>query len=624
MSAVLGAPLFGCRHRRALALALGAAAVLACVWTPQAQRAHAAVPDYRVLPIPSPQPQASSNFGERLRALADVDGDGARDVLVSASNFDGDDASGGVLANSGRLYVFSGRSGALLRAFEPPFPQANARFGFWDASLGDVDGDGAGDFVTSAPGQVVGGATVGQVYVYNGRTGVRLRTINPPEPLLQSPTGRGADFGGNLIAPGDLDGDRIGDFVATSSGAFGGAGAAYAFSGATGAFLYRVANPDPVQLSSFGFGAAEVGDVNGDGAGDYQVGAPRFDEGALADVGRSYVISGRTGTVIYTLLNPEPEAEDRFGQADADGISVGDVTGDGTPDIFVNSFLADDRPAPTSPPLPNAGKAHLFDGSTGALVRTLRDPLPEGNGQFGASNASAGDIDGDGRPDVLASSRGGRNGRVTVLGGPGLATVLTTFQDPDQEQGGELFGTGLASVGDVNGDGRPDYFISARGADVGGVTDVGTAYAFISVPPAAAPGPAPGGAVPVAPLAPSQVPSTGPAARRAGRLSARVTPRADRRAPHRFRISGRLTLPRGVTAAAGCSGRVSVQIKRGGVTLSTRRVSLSRTCTYAVRVSFTAPRRFARAKRLKFTARFGGNALVLPATAPARFARVRR
>jgi hypothetical protein len=597
------------------------AVVVAAAWTAQA---HAALPEHRVVTIAPPLLQPNSNFGERLRALQDVDGDGARDVLISSSNFDGDDANGAVLANSGRVYVFSGRSGLLLRTIDPPFPQAGANFGFWDASLGDVDGDGAGDFVTSAPGQVLGGATVGQVYVYSGRSGARLRTISPPEPLAPAPTGFGGDFGGNLIGPGDLNGDGIGDFVATASGAFGGAGAAYAFDGGTGALLYRVPNPDPVQLSSFGFGAAEVGDVNGDGAGDFQIGAPRFDEGALADVGRSYIISGASGAVIHTLLNPEPAAGDRFGQADADNIAMGDITGDGRPDIYVDSFLADDPPSPASPPLPNAGKAHLFDGATGAYIRTLRDSAPEGNAQFGASNAAAGDLDGDGLGDLLVSSRGGNNGRVTVLGGPGLATVLKIFQDPDQQQAGELFGTGLASPGDVNGDRLPDYFISARAADVGGAVNTGLAYAFLSVAPAAVATPLP---VPAArPVAnPPVIPNPpAPTVRRAGRLSARVTPPADRRRPFRFRISGRLTLPSGIARSAGCKGRVSVQVKRGGTTISTRRVFVSRSCAYRLSISFASARRFARAARLRFTARFAGNALVLPATAPARFARVRR
>ncbi len=596
-------------------------------WIASAPATAAPVPEYTVRTVPSPTPQASSNFGERLRTLADVNGDGASDVLMTASNYDGDDTNGAVLANSGRVFIFDGRTSALLRTLDPPFPQAQAKFGFWDASLGDVDGDGAGDVAISAAGQVVGGLKTGQVYIYSGRTGARLRTINAPEAL--TPTGAfGGDFGGNIIAPGDMTGDGIGDLVATASGAFGGAGAAYAFNGKTGAFLYKVPNPDAVQASAFGFGSAEIGDINGDGAADFQIGAPRFDEGPLVDVGRAYVINGKTGAVIYTLMDPEPEANNRFGQADADGVSLGDVNADGKPDIYVDVFLADDPPNPSSPPLPDTGKVHLFSGATGGLIRTLHDPMPEGSRQFGASNAPAGDIDLDGRPDQLISGRGSSTlrGRVTVLGGPGLSTVLKVFQDPGDAQLGALFGTGLAGPGDVNGDGRPDFYMSARGADINGMNDVGVAYAFLSVPPPAAPGPGP-----TPPTYPTITPPPGvtppvqtPAVRRRGRLSARVTPPADRRAPYRFRIAGTLTRPSGVSRASGCRGRISVQVKRGGATISTKRVFLRRDCTYRVNVSFANRRRLGSTKRLKFTARFAGNAVVLPATAPSRFARVRR
>ncbi|MGH2898967.1 MAG: integrin alpha, partial [Solirubrobacteraceae bacterium] len=201
--------------------------------------AHAAVPDYQAVELPSPGVQAASNFGERLRALGDVDGDGVRDLLVSSSNYDGPNPAGGLLANSGRVYIFSGRTRQLLRVIEPPTPQSGGKLGFWDANVGDVNGDGRADFASSAPGYLpdLATITIGRVYIFSGATGAVLRTLDPPEALNPAPGGFGGDFGGNLIGPGDLDGDGIGDVVATASGAAGGIGAAYAFSGATGAFL---------------------------------------------------------------------------------------------------------------------------------------------------------------------------------------------------------------------------------------------------------------------------------------------------------------------------------------------------------------------------------------------------
>jgi hypothetical protein len=107
-------------------------------------------------------------------------------------------------------------------------------------------------------------------------------------------------------------------------------------------------------------------------------------------------------------------------------------------------------------------------------------------------------------------------------------------------------------------------------------------------------------------------------------LSARVTPARDTRAPFRFRTSGRLTLPPPLTSTQVCTaGQVGVQIKTGSRTLSTRRVNLRRDCTYVSTVTFSQRRRFGSATSLRFTARFLGNAVIKPATAVSRTARVR-
>jgi hypothetical protein len=104
-------------------------------------------------------------------------------------------------------------------------------------------------------------------------------------------------------------------------------------------------------------------------------------------------------------------------------------------------------------------------------------------------------------------------------------------------------------------------------------------------------------------------------------VSLRVTPARDRSAPYRFRSVGSVALPAGVTAAEACGdGIVSVQVKRGTRTISTRRVTLKRDCTYSSTVSFADRRRLGTG-RLKFTARFLGNEVLGVRTAPSRTAR---
>ncbi len=107
------------------------------------------------------------------------------------------------------------------------------------------------------------------------------------------------------------------------------------------------------------------------------------------------------------------------------------------------------------------------------------------------------------------------------------------------------------------------------------------------------------------------------ATRRSARgLSAKVTPSRDRTRPYRFRTSGRLLTYSGTPASAACTGKVSVQVKQGKRTISNRRVSLRRDCTYRSTVSFKKAR-----GKLRFLARFGGNTAVRPVRAKARSAR---
>jgi hypothetical protein len=107
----------------------------------------------------------------------------------------------------------------------------------------------------------------------------------------------------------------------------------------------------------------------------------------------------------------------------------------------------------------------------------------------------------------------------------------------------------------------------------------------------------------------------------AGRLSARTTPRRDAQAPYRFTTRGRLTLPTGVTPAQGCRGTVTVQIKAGRKTVSTRHVKLRSNCTYRSRVTFRIKGRL-RPRTLKRSVRFGGNAVMAAKSARRQTLRV--
>ena len=159
-----------------------------------------------------------------------------------------------------------------------------------------------------------------------------------------------------------------------------------------------------------------------------------------------------------------------------------------------------------------------------------------------------------------------------------------------------------------NGDGTDIGSVeSAEGPDAPPPTDTGT------TPP------------PVVVTLPGTPPSPVPIRRvRPAGMTVSVSPRRDRTAPYTFRTTGRVLLPAGLTPAQACTsiGQVSVQVKRRGQTISTRRVRLRANCRFTSRVSFGQARRFRGARRLRFHIRFAGNQ-VLAAIARNRIVRVR-
>ena len=120
---------------------------------------------------------------------------------------------------------------------------------------------------------------------------------------------------------------------------------------------------NPEALGNFGVSTAGVPDLDGDGRGDVLVGAWR-ENGGAEDAGRAYVFSGVTGARLRTLASPNPELDAQFGRSVA---GVPDADGDGQGDLLVGAPLEDGGAS-------NSGRAYLFSGATGELLRTLVSP----------------------------------------------------------------------------------------------------------------------------------------------------------------------------------------------------------------------------------------------------------
>jgi len=393
-------------------------------------------------------------LGYSVAHVGDVNGDGVPDLFVGAPQADPNG-----LSEAGSATLFSGATGAQLRRWD-----GSAAFdwlGFSVAGAGDVDGDGVPDVIVGAPFANRNGLTsAGSAFVFSGATGAQLFRFDGSAV---------EDFLGTSVAgAGDVDGDGVPDLIVGAPFAdpngISDAGSVFVFSGAAGVQLFRF--DGQAAVDELGFSVAGAGDVNGDGRADLIAGARLADPNGLGDAGSAFVFSGATGTQLFR--RDGLAAGDQLGQSVA---AAGDVDGDGRPDWIAGAPLAD----PSG--FVNAGSAFVFSGATGAQLLRL-DGQAAGD-QSGQSVAGGGDFNGDGRADLivgapLADPNGRMNsGSARVFSG--AAGVQLFSLDGMQEQVG--LGHSVAAAGDVDGDGRADLIVGAP-FTVDVVAGPGSAFVF--------------------------------------------------------------------------------------------------------------------------------------------------
>jgi hypothetical protein len=305
---------------------------------------------------------------------------------------------------------------------------AHDQFGWIARNIGDVDHDGAADFVTSAPTHGADGEKSGRVYVYSTKT----------SKLLWSADGqKGDELGTGVEAAGDTNGDGIPDVIASAPGG----GYAKVYSGRNGRVLFTM----KAEKSSDDFGrhTSGAGDVNHDGFADVIVGAPNNSAGGES-AGRAYVYSGKDGSLLLTLTG-EHEG-DEFGSAVAGYADRNHV------------FLVIGAPKGGAK---HTGRTYIYD-MLSAKARFIIDSDESGGALGGMFLSIPGDVDGDGVPDIYASdwsnsAKGAMTGRVYVISGRDGHPLLTLTG----EGAGEGFGTSPSVAGDVDGDGHADLIVGA-------------------------------------------------------------------------------------------------------------------------------------------------------------------
>jgi hypothetical protein len=224
----------------------------------------------------------------------------------------------------------------------------------------------------------------------------------------------------------------------------------YAGSNPGGAALFQVYGAEGDQL---GRCIADVGDVNGDHYEDFAVGAPYGSVSAtFFQEGYVRVYSGLDGSILFTLDGPQDHM--MFGHSVA---GVGDVNGDGWPDIGVGSPEYDQ----TALGQQRNGRVSIYSGKTGLVLQAYTGSA---DSALGTSVCGVGDVNGDGRADFAVGAyeddtNGLQAGRVVVITG-GTATIWKNLYGAATT---DDFGWDIAGGKDCNGDGKPDLIVGVPG-----------------------------------------------------------------------------------------------------------------------------------------------------------------
>ncbi|MCO4770692.1 MAG: FG-GAP repeat protein [Deltaproteobacteria bacterium] len=403
---------------------------------------------------------ANATFGFDAQGAGDVNGDGYGDVLVGAPLYPG----------GGALFLYLG--GPTGPSTTPVwFTTGQCELGIKVAGLGDLNGDGLSDFGAGDPCATVAASSDGAVFVWYGSTNPAGLTSVAPTTLT---TGQaGASTGEGLAGAGDVNGDGYADVIVgapawSSSVPLQGEGAAWLYLG--GASGLDITPAWSVSSGQAGADSGEAvdgaGDVNGDGFADVLVGEPLYDSPASgAGRARLFLGSGVAPFLTEVFTVNGSEVGGNLGSAVA---GVGDIDGDGYSDIAIGE---DGFNSGTSGDL---GRFYVYTASGGTI-----DPTPTvvtGVIPFqslGNDIDGLGDVNGDGYGDIAVGGIGQDRGYV-FLGGPNSidTTARFTFVGPN----GAGFGGSADAAGDVNGDGLADVVF---GGAFAGVSDQGTARIYL-------------------------------------------------------------------------------------------------------------------------------------------------
>ena len=358
-------------------------------------------------------PSDPEGLGYAVESLGDVDGDGYDDVAIGAYQNN---------SSTGSVYVYMGASSGLESSATLTLngSAASDRFGRSLAGDCDLNGDGLGDL---AVGATHAASSYGEVTVYRN-TGSTF-AASPIATL--SGTSTSASFGYAIDCAGDVNADGYDDLIV---GAYNEStnGMAYIFEGgSSGPSSVASASLSPTSTSDLEFGqdVAGVGDMNGDGYDDVVVAYDRNNTYGYYDYYESNafgVPTSRSGSK-SDYLSPSSSSSYRIYEVNVEG--VGDIDGDGTPDLLLRGSYG-------------AAWCSAVSGSCTTITTSSVDSI-----------GAAGDVDADGYADVLVDDQLYVGSSTGVTYKTGFSSLRPQNNEP----------TAVGTAGDVNGDGYDDILV---------------------------------------------------------------------------------------------------------------------------------------------------------------------